>query len=216
MATITDYVSLETIIERVNSEDPSNGERAWSSDDMLEWIGQAIEMIGGVQPYVEMTATIEINQGKGSLPSRIRDLIEVLEYDLNVPMEDVGNTGDFKDFSYKAHGGSIYTDFETGKIFLRYLSPPTDDRGYPLILNEERYIKGVVSYCLERIAKRLLIRRQIDGGIYQIFERDKSYYMMAARNATRNTNPDRLANLQREIYKPYSDVRRKRSKTRWH
>ena len=216
MATITDYVNYDTIVERVNIDSPADGERMWNEDEMLEWVGQAIAAIGGVLPYEEKVVTLEIIGGKAELPPAIRDIKEVLEAEYEIPLEDV-STEDTRKFSYYARGGTIFTDFDAGHIVLRYLTPPIDGRGYPLILDNEKYILGVVSFCLEKIAKRMYVRNKLDINRYTIYTRDKSYHLMSARNATRNTNPDRLANLQREVLgNPYKDVRRKRSRSRWH
>lgn len=215
MATITDYVNYATIVERVNMDSPAYGERVWNEDEMVEWIGQAVAVIGGVLPYEERTEVLEVIGGKTTLPPSIRDIVEVLEYDYGIPMEDTA-TEKPQQFSYHARGGILYTDFDKGMVQITYRTPPIDDEGLPLILDNEKYILGVVSFCLEKIAKRMYMKNDIDFTKYQLLARDKSYHMMSARNATRNTNPDRLANLQREVLgNPYKDVRRKRSR-RWH
>ena len=208
MATIVGYVPVETIIERVNRFPFKGGDRMWNEEEIKEWIAESIRDIGATNQFVEMTAIIPVEDGRAKLPAGIHDIKEVVDNDLNYSLEDCGDS-EFKPMSYKVRGGSIFTDFERGNLFLRYKAPAEDERGLPLVLDNEAYIKGVESYCLERIGMKLFFLGEIDNTRYTLLQRNRSYYNQAARNATRNTNPDRLANLQRVILNPYSDAKRK-------
>ena len=201
------YLPVEHVIERVNRF-PLKGEKSWDNDMIREWIGESIRDIGGVSPLIEREADLVVENGQTTLPAGIERLNSVTEKDQGVPMEDVGRSVS-QDFSYTIEGRTLFTSFLEGTITISYFSAPVDERGYPLIYDEEAYIKGVTSYCEERIAMQRVALGEMSMNVYQLYAKNKSYYMMAARNATRPITPDRLANLQREVFKPYSDVRRK-------
>lgn len=206
---IKDYVPVEFIIERVNRF-PITGQTELNEESIKEWIAESIYEIGAHNSFVEATVTLQIEDGKCPLPPSLHSIQEVIETTHSVNLEDVGH-GRFKPMSYKLSNGMIYTDFSEGELIMRYTSYPTDERGYPLILNEESYLKGVESYVLERIGFQAVLRGAMQSSVYDLLRRNRGYYIMAARNAAHYITRDRMANLQRVILNPYKDaIRRNR------
>jgi hypothetical protein len=54
--------------------------------------------------------------------------------------------------SYSIHKGYINTSFQTGTLALAYLQQPTDENGYPMVIDEISFRTAIVAYLKMRLA----------------------------------------------------------------
>jgi hypothetical protein len=69
-----------------------------------------------------------------------------------------------------------------GVIEVAYKALPIDDiTGLPLVPDNPRYIRGIVSYIAERIAFRLMLKDQLQQAKYELIRTDYLFNVGAAR-----------------------------------
>lgn len=200
MASFIDYVGVPTILERVQRY-PFPGEIMYSESDLIEWLGEAVETIGRMEMLVENYSIIQIENGSSRLPNMSR-LLEVSMSDTKEILADVGND-EFCTLSYKIQKGVIYTSFEEGELYIKYMSMPLDEEGMPLIPNNEMVIKACEAFVLERIGYKSFMAGRLSGDKLTLLKRDKGHYIEKARNVLVDTSPAAMRNLQRTIKTPY-------------
>lgn len=108
-----------------------------------------------------------------------------LDIDFNVD-PSCGNT-------YTLNKNHIFTNFEEGFVEMAYLRIALDDEGYPLIPDDESWIKA----CEYDIAYRVLLRAAFSGdqrsNILPMIERDRDWYFAQAVNKSKIPIPDQAA-----------------------
>lgn len=98
--------------------------------------------------------------------------------------------------TYTLNKNHIFTNFEEGYVEIAYLRIPLDDEGYPLIPDDESWIKA----CEYELAYRILMRAAFIGGaeprLLDRIERDKEWYFAQAVNKSKIPIPDQAAAWQ--------------------
>jgi hypothetical protein len=141
--------------------------------DAIEWIGGALEQIGGYNQYEKKEKTITIADHKGKLPCDLYQLIRVVNSTANAydnlnsnlisnpdnPSETSERVTSNKvtDYDYNIVFDNILTSYKIGEIKIQYLAIPTDDEGFPLVPDMESY-KEALSW---RVARQLALRDQL-------------------------------------------------------
>jgi hypothetical protein len=92
--------------------------------------------------------------------------------------------------TYQVNKNFIFTNFEEGFVEMAYLRIALDDEGYPLIPDDESWIK----MCELEIAYRVLIRAAFSGdqksNMLAIIERDRDWYFAQAVNKSKIPTQD--------------------------
>jgi len=127
--------------------------------------------------------------GKEWIPMRVNTATNHISYFCNLS-EDASRVSDIV---YKLNNGFIFTDFEVGEVVMVYLANPTDDRGYPMIPDNIKYIKACSSY----IANKVMRKRQIQGhtinpNAMASIEQDSLWYLAAANSSARIPTYDEM------------------------
>lgn len=101
--------------------------------------------------------------------------------------------------TYQVNKNHIFTNFENGLVEMAYLRIPLDDEGFPLIPDDETWIKA----CEYEIAYRILFRNLIVGEgsdqkirVFNIVERDREHYFASAVNKSKMPTQDMAATWQ--------------------
>lgn len=117
--------------------------------DFIEWIGEALQFIGGYEQYEEKCVEIEICDHTGNLPC---DFYKQT-YNINNPPCNVPDPR----IEFVVKNGKIISNVRDGKIILQYLAIPLDCDGYPVIPDDESYKTA----CFWYVAKMLALRGQL-------------------------------------------------------
>lgn len=218
------YIKLDRVIEKVY--------RDYGFDDLdwinaVEWIGECLDFIGAPRTYIEKitdgnealghSSAIEIENNRGKLPCDMYKLIQAFKcVDGNyIPMRVNTDTAHMaydcmssKDYgrqsetTYKLNNNYIFTSFEEGEVVLAYLANPTDDRGYPMLPDNIKYVAACAAY----VADKMLIKKDIAGKAVspraaQRIEQDVSWYISAADSSGRIPTIDDMESWKNNFIK---------------
>lgn len=209
------YVSLESIVERVYRDTGFEIDIDWI--DVAEWIGSVIDLINAPMQYIERITDdvdkpyIEIVNGRGELPC---DLIRIIQTQTCEGAPVRYSTDSFHyashvegcrdltcsgDLTYKLNNNYIFTNFKEGKIRMAYLAFPTDERGYPMVPDDEVFKQAATAYVAERIGFRLLMRSKIQAGAYQLLKQERDWYVARATTKPLIPNRDKIESIKNQF-----------------
>lgn len=122
----------------------------------IEYTVDFLQLMGTPALYEEKTATVEIEDWRGSLPGDFERMIQVR---LSERPECVFRYSDHsfhmsenkpKDFecgyTYKTQGMCIFTSIRNGKLEIAYRAVLTDCEGYPLLPDNTSFLRGLENY----------------------------------------------------------------------
>jgi len=206
-----DYVSLEPIIEDVYMNEGYAHELDWG--DCISWAGKALALMGAPAVYIEkvtgnnlLTPNITVADYRGKtpvdfvsvIPGGVRDFDSKTVYDEatdaffiapNTTGESPSNKAG-RDV-YQLKDGYIYLEEETATIELAYKAFKIDDRGFPMVPDNERVKECVRSFITFRTDHRLWRLNKLDKATYEESKQEKDWYMGSAQNALRILSPER-------------------------
>lgn len=125
--------------------------------DMIEWIAEGMQFIGGFEQYEIKCCTIDICDHEGELPC---DFYKQT-FNQNNPPAFQTNDGSSCRVEFKVQNQRILTNIRDGKLYLEYLAIPLDCDGYPLIPDDESYKTALFWY----VAKMLALRGELPGNL---------------------------------------------------
>jgi hypothetical protein len=203
-----EFVSLYAIIEAVGRY-PFKRMPNVNLEEYKEWAFECIARIGVVTTEAQKTVLLPVENGEVVLPKELKRIYEVRDGYSLTPMNDVGNANMRPD-TYKHFNGRLYLPYDTGRVSLTYSTYLTDENGTVMIPDIHEYRKAVELYLLERVAFKGLIMEVIQPGLYAELKRDANRQIYAAREASRELTPDKLAELSNVMFRGYIDpIRRK-------
>lgn len=83
-------------------------------------------------------------------------------------------------YTYKINNRYIYTNFETGFIELTYTGFVTDNSGFPMIPDDERYIKAIEWSIIEFLDYKKWRNGDLPDKVYQNTAQKRSFYIASA------------------------------------
>lgn len=203
---MVNVVPVEAIIERANQY-KIKGDRTPEST-IIEWIWQALSELGGNRSYEFKESDYQVIGGKIQMPSDV-DRIETLRNkDLDVPMDNIGLANKFIPNSYRVQNGWIWTSFDSGEVTLKYRTLLADERGWPLVVDNEAVKKMVVDYIIKEKVKIASLIGELPYQQFQLLDREFAYSKNAAREAMTNLTPDEWSRVEKAANRPYIDIRR--------
>lgn len=128
-------VSSKAVILKI-ARDLGLGSTSIPWQDMVEWIGEGLQHIGGYNQFIPKTATIHVENYKGKLP------------------EDFHSTRPNPFLSYKIVQDTIQVAIQHGHVNLDYLAFPLDEEGFPLVPDKVQYSTAL----FWKVAMQLAIR----------------------------------------------------------
>ena len=207
------YVDKDTIIKRVNQYYGLDA----TGKDVDDFIYDGLRGLGTYNTY-DFIATsgingmpepIEIENYRGILPSNVEFPIQVLDYDSKSPMLCLNSIfrSEFNlvvpnnvTKTYELKRNHIFTNVPSHKIILVYLGFALDDYGYPLVPDNENYLKAITAYVAKSIGFPLYLKGQLNGNIYSAIEQD--YYAQAhGVNDIEQPNVDQMEMLKNQMMK---------------
>lgn len=129
-------VSIEETIAKI-VDDLNLGDRDIPFESMVEWIASGLKRIGAYDQFEKKTARIKVTDFRGELPS---DFYRVNSEAFNEP--------------HKIGNNTITIGYKTATIDLPYLAMPVDERGYPLVPEEEAYQEALLWLVASKLSMR--------------------------------------------------------------
>jgi hypothetical protein len=100
------------------------------------------------------------------------------------------------ELKYKIENGVIYTNFHTGKIIITYKTFATDDNGYPLIPDNEKYKEFIELYLQERIDYKLWRQDKLSDKVYQDTRQRYLFAIKSAKSHLSIPDVDQMESLK--------------------
>ena len=206
------YTTVERLVEMIFREYKFITKINYS--DVIEWVGNMYGIINYPGMYrIKITGTdpwtpnIAISQYRGELPS---DYVKVLKAGVrNYDTKEIyrESTGTYTTFLhdrnegpeytlsskvYSIKGGYIFLEEESATIELAYTAFPIDERGYPLIPDNEQFLQYAVNFIAEKITFNLFAAGKISGEVYDIVNRKRLWSVGAAHTSLINPSPEKM------------------------
>jgi hypothetical protein len=191
--------------------------------DIVEWAGEALDLIGASQQYNNEITDIPIQHYIGKLPCGFRALQQI-SYKGEPMMPSSGtmmpggsdneqeqgfidgkkvskaNFPNFTDTITTAYGhqyyienGKIFCSFDKGCITMAYTSIPLDDDGFPMVPDEPHYIRAIKEFCQTMMDRRAWRAGRIPEQIYRDTE---SKWQSFKKQARTNANMPDLGTME--------------------
>ena len=99
---------------------------------------------------------------------------------------------------YKVNNGYIYTNFKHGFVEMSYKALPIDEFGMPMVPDEIKFIRAVVTYLTAQLDKKRwrTTKNNADKLIWQESDREALWYIGAARSKAHNPNYDLMESIK--------------------
>lgn len=203
------YIPLDRVIERFYQDYGLQDRVDWSW--FIELISECMGLMGVPIGYIDKTAEVTIEDYMGALPCDYFMYTGVRDYTTKVPLRETTdiyhysgneNTSSYEsttlDNTFSINNNYIKTDTNyTGtSIELAYMAVPTDNRGWPMIPDDDKVIRMLISYLGYKNGFKMYIQKQIDERMYDKFAQE--YYFNAAAARTRLLTPsvDRMESIK--------------------
>lgn len=193
-------VSLERVLEKVY-RDWGFDDISWS--DVIEWSSEAINLIGVYPSYVDkISKKITLENGRGDLPCDLMYIKMVRDFSTKETLarssdqfhlsnyyrcenEVTTNCDDCDEYvkTYTVNENYIFTSYTDGDLEIAYTAMATDERGLPLIPDDDKFIRAVSLYIAERIATKLFIQDKLRGDKLQLISQEKDWAFGSAKMA---------------------------------
>ena len=170
------YIKIDRILENVHRD--YGFELDWIH--CVEWIGECLDLIGAPRTYVEKATDgneilghdlpITITENRGKLPCDMLSLVQAFQnkngtwlpmrvstdnshisYRCNESIDYTRET----EITYKLNNNHIFTSFGEGEVILVYNANPTDERGFPMIPDNIKFIKACQAYIADKMVMKL-------------------------------------------------------------
>lgn len=182
--------------------------------DVLEWIGDIYGLLAVPSMFRHkvtgadlLTPNIDIEQYRGQLPIDYRKVLKggIRDYSSKTvyrpnrgtfasALYDLNSGPKYKntDKVYTIRGGYIFVEDETATLEMCYEAFPIDERGYPLIPDEQKVLEYAMEYIAEKIAFNLLAENKISQYVYEKIDTRRVWRAGGAHTALIRPDPDTM------------------------
>jgi hypothetical protein len=201
------YISIDRIVERFYTDYGIQDQVDWMV--FVEWISECMGLMGVPVGYIDKVATLEVEEHRVQLPcdyymysgirmynskTTLRETTDTFEYSTNTTASPLEST--MLDGTYDINNNYIHTSFEEGTIELAYKAVPTDERGLPMIPEDDKVVRMLISYLGYKNGMKMFLRNQIDERRYRILEQEYYFNVGAARCKLLTPSVDRMETIK--------------------
>lgn len=94
----------------------------------------------------------------------------------------IPTTMDYQQYTYKLNNDYIFTGFQEGTVEMEYYAFPIDQQGLPLVPDDPKFVRAVVSYVGERLSFRLMLKDELSHQKYETIKQDHLFNVSSARS----------------------------------
>tara|TARA_R110002051_G_scaffold65300_4_gene118555 strand:- start:367 stop:1119 length:753 start_codon:yes stop_codon:yes gene_type:complete len=222
------FVSVYEIIEGVYRDSGIQEELdIW---DVIEWAGEALELIGAGVSYVELIGELCVQDHKVQLPCNFHILEQISYNGIPLPLcsgtfgaisttsgNSTKNVIDGKEVDatnfpltdsqntsgncYYINNNFIVTSFDKGCLLISFKGINVDKEGFPMMPDNVSYKKAVKAYIQTMVDKLWWRRGSLNEAIYRDSQRDWEWYVKQARGSANMPNLDQMENLKNQWVK---------------
>lgn len=101
--------------------------------------------------------------------------------------------------TYTVNNNYIFTSFSDGYVLMAYRAVPTDERGYPMVPGDQRWINAMVHELAWKVIRRMrLMGSFTDKDMAREIERDRDWYVAQAVNGSKIPSIDEMESWKNE------------------
>jgi hypothetical protein len=124
-------------------------------EQTIQYTIDFIGLFGFPKMYEDKEAEVEICDYRGDLPCDLIEINMVKDCKTDIPLRSmtaVFNPGGKyynhlrQEPQFKTQGRTIITSYPEGKVIIAYKAIPVDDEGYPLLIDNTKYLKALELY----------------------------------------------------------------------
>jgi len=205
------YISLEAIIERTLRDTGLVLDMSWV--DAAEWAGNALDLIKAPMTYTNRVTDgvnapyITIENGRGELPCDLVNIIQTRHcngspmryssdsFHLSKHVRSSEDLHCVSDITYTLNDNYIFPNFESGEIEMSYEAFPTDERGFPMLPDNEVFQQAIVAYIGERMGYKLFLRDKLARDKYHLLKQEREWYIGKAQTSALIPNRDKIESM---------------------
>jgi hypothetical protein len=223
------YITIENLVERFQRDFPTfRDDLDWI--DAIEWVADCLALVGAPRAMVEKVTdgnidlyhpqAITIENYRGRLPFDIYEVKQVRRCPDLASMRRSTDTFHMayycksscdlncnSELTYKLNSDYIFTSFESGKVQIAYTAFPSDERGYPLIPDNQKYIEACKYYIATKVGFIKLAKGQITDTFFNRLEQNSLWYIGAADTSARMPNYDQMEGWKNMFTRLIPDLR---------
>lgn len=187
------YVDIDFIMEKFKDDELPNINT--KEMKVKEWIFEALRKIGSLTLYemskLELIPDID---NRIKIPDYINHIITIEGSDGEsmVELKDSTTNKLSTKPTYYIRGRYIILKQKFSKCYVEVLQLPVDEKGSPLVLDNEYVISAVLAYLMFKTAKKLWLTNRISYQKYDELEKEWLFYVMAAGTELDTPSSDEL------------------------
>jgi hypothetical protein len=195
------FISLKEIINRVHLLGGDMVDNV-TEDDVITYAIELIGVVGMPQLFLNKVETLEIHKNRAELPC---DFVEEkavkccnnISFNASTDMFSVEESRTHVP-TYKIQGDFIVTSIEEGYIKLAYTAVKTDEDGYPMIIDDQAFIRALVSYIVyKKVFTEYINGRLPNENIMERTERNYETDIAIATSKLTQPTQDEFDNIAR-------------------
>lgn len=109
-------------------------------------------------------------------------------------------------YTYNINNSYIYTNFESGYIELVYTGFVTDDHGFPMIPDDQRFIEAVKWSLIELIDYKKWRIGEITDKVYHDTDQKRSFYIRSAISKASVPSADQMNAIKKQMLRSIIDT----------
>lgn len=194
------FVSLKEIINKVYKDGGDIVEDITEDDVVLDTI-ELIGIVGIPKLFENKTETLKVEKYRALLPCDFVSLIAIKT--CSGPLNASTDKFDIEESktlvpTYRINGDIITFSQEKGYVKISYVAIKTDDDGYPMIYNDQSFIRALVSYIIyKRVYTNYINGRLPNENIMERVERNYEFNIAQATNKLQMPSLDEFDNISR-------------------
>ena len=194
------YVSLKEIINRVYKDGGDIVEDLTEDDVILDTI-ELLGIVGIPKLFEHKVEILEVKKYRAVLPC---DFVELIGITIcGGPLNASTYKFDIEESNtsvptYRIDGNIIKLSQEKGFVKIAYTAIKTDDDGYPMIINNQSFIRALISYIIyKRVYSHYINGRLPNENIMERVERNYEFNIAQASNQLKMPTQDEFDNIAR-------------------
>lgn len=194
------FVSLKEVINKVYKDGGDIVEDI-TDDDVITDTIELIGVVGIPQLFERKVDILEVKKYRALLPCDFVDLIALKSCNTRLnPSTDDFNVEDSHTNvpTYRIDGDVIKFSQEYGYVKIAYTAVKTDGNGYPMIVNDQTFIRALVSYIIyKRVYTNYINGRLPNESIMERVERNYEFNIAQASQRLRMPDKEEFDNIAR-------------------
>ena len=202
------YTSAKTVLAKLYSD--LNLQLEVRVEDVLEWVCEGMEYIGVPAQYTDMEFEGEIDNYRMFLPC---DLIMIKQVLVNGAVVNFSNHTAMRtlkvghknqafntpEVTYNQESGCLLLSIQRGKVRVFYLGLKTDSEGFPMVLDEIRYLDALINYVIFKVKKAEMFSGRISPQEFEYYKMDWEKARIRAATFASMPDPERAVSIGRQF-----------------